>query len=78
MLTVVQQNLRSTERARVMSLWFMAFGGTVPLGNMLFGPVVDQYGARWLLLFGAAWALFLAWWCNVSALDAKNKFLLNQ
>jgi len=78
MSIVVQSRLKPEMRGRVMSLWFMSFGGTVPLGNMLFGPVVDQYGARWLLLFGAAWALFLAWWCNVSALDTKNKFLLNQ
>jgi len=78
MSIVVQSRLKPEMRGRVMSLWFMAFGGTVPLGNMLFGPVVDQYGARWLLLFGAAWALFLAWWCNVSALDTKNKFLVGQ
>lgn len=78
MSIVVQSRLKPEMRGRVMSLWFMSFGGTVPLGNMLFGPVVDQYGARWLLLFGAAWALFLAWWCNVSALDAKNKFLVGQ
>jgi predicted MFS family arabinose efflux permease len=78
MSIVVQSRLKPEMRGRVMSLWFMAFGGTVPLGNMLFGPVVDQYGARWLLLFGAAWALFLAWWCNISALDAKNKFLVGQ
>ena len=26
-------------------------------------------GARWVLLFGAAWALFLAWWCDLVKLD---------
>jgi MFS family permease len=78
MSIVVQSRLRPEVRGRVMSLWFMSFGGTVPLGNMLFGPVVDQYGARWLLLFGAAWALFLAWWCNVAALDSKRGFSISQ
>jgi predicted MFS family arabinose efflux permease len=78
MSIVVQSRLQPEVRGRVMSLWFMAFGGTVPLGNMLFGPVVDQYGARWLLLFGAVWALFLAWWCNVSALDAKRGFSISK
>lgn len=66
MLTIVQQNLRSSERARVMSLWFMAFGGTVAIGNLAFGPVIDAIGARPVLLLGAVFALWLAWWCDVS------------
>ena len=66
MLTVLQQNLRSSERARVMSLWFMAFGGTVAIGNLLFGPLIDVLGARVVLLIGVAFAVALAWWCDVS------------
>jgi MFS family permease len=66
MLTVVQQNLRSTERARVMSLWFMAFGGMVSIGALAFGPIVDAIGARGVMLLGAVAALGLAWWCDVS------------
>ena len=66
MLTVVQQNLLSGERARVMSLWFMAFGGTVSVSGLAFGPVVDAIGPRPVMLFGAAAALGLAWWCDVS------------
>ena len=66
MLTILQQNLRRSERARVMALWFMAFGGTVAIGNLTFGPVVDAIGARPVMLFGAACALGLAWWCDVS------------
>jgi MFS family permease len=66
MLTIVQQNLRSSERARVMSLWFMAFGGTVAIGNLAFGPVIDAIGARPVLLFGAASAVLLGFWCDVS------------
>jgi MFS family permease len=66
MLTILQQNLRSSERARVMSLWFMAFGGTVAIGNLVFGPVIDAIGARPVILFGAVCALGLAWWCDVS------------
>ena len=71
MNTVVQSRVADNERGRVMSLWFMAFGGTVPLGNMLFGPVIDAIGARWVLLGGAAWAVFLAWWCDIARLDAE-------
>ena len=66
MLTVLQQNLRSSERARVMSLWFMAFGGTVAIGNLGFGPLIDIIGARVVLFIGVGSALVLAWWCDVS------------
>lgn len=66
MLTIVQQNLRSSERARVMSLWFMAFGGTVALGNLTFGPIIDAIDARPVLLVGAVCAIGLSWWCDVS------------
>jgi MFS family permease len=68
MLTVFQENMRDTERASVMPLWFMAFGGTVTLGGLAFGPIVDLIGARWVLLVGAAWALFLARWCDLDRL----------
>jgi len=69
MNTVLQSRLADHERGRVMSLWFMAFGGTVPLGNLLFAPAIDAIGARWVLLAGAVWALFLAWWCDIERLD---------
>ena len=32
MMTVLQETLADEVRGRVMALWFMAFGGTVPLG----------------------------------------------
>lgn len=71
MMTVLQSRLAPNERGRVMALWFMAFGGTVPIGNLVFGPVIDAIGARWVLVGGAAWALFLAWWCNVKSLEGS-------
>lgn len=69
MATVLQTRLEHNERGRVMALWFMAFGGTVPLGNLAFAGVFDAIGARWLLVCGAAWALLLAVWCNVERLE---------
>lgn len=69
MNTVLQSRLADHERGRVMALWFMAFGGTVPLGNLIFAPVIDAIGARWVLLGGALWALFLAWWCDIGRID---------
>jgi MFS family permease len=72
MVTTFQVNMRDDERAVTMPLWFMAFGGTIPLGNMLFGPLIDAFGARGVLLFGAAFALFLAWWCDLRRLPPDD------
>lgn len=69
LMTVLQARLDPTIRARVLALWFMAFGGTIPLGNMAFGPVMDSLGPRPVLFLGAAWALFLSWWCNIKKAD---------
>jgi MFS family permease len=63
--TVLQLNLKDTERASVMPLWFMAFGGTVPVGNLLFGVVIEWVGPRAVLGFGAAFAVFLAYWVDL-------------
>ena len=52
-----------------MALWFMSFGGTVPLGNLIFAPLFDSIGARWLLIGGAVWALLLSCWCNIERID---------
>ena len=75
MMTILQSRLAPNERGRVMALWFMAFGGTVPLGNLLFGPVIDHFGARWVLIGGAIWALLLAWWCNIASVDARKNLV---
>jgi MFS family permease len=55
-----------------MSLWFMAFGGTIPIGNVIFGRLMDAVGPRPVLYFGAAWALFLSWWCNIETIDETH------
>lgn len=68
LITIFQENLADTERAVVMPLWFMSFGGTIPIGNVVFGPVVDAFGARWVLALGAVVALGLAWWCDLRRL----------
>ena len=72
MNTIFQARLEDHERGRAMSLWFMAFGGTVPLGNLIFGPVVDSIGARQVLVGGAIFALALAWWCNIAGIDRRT------
>ena len=67
--SVMQRNLGDHERAAAMPLWFMSFGGTIPLGNLIAGPIMDSVGARWVLAFGAVFALWLAWWSNLARLD---------
>ncbi len=68
LITIFQENLADTERAATMPLWFMAFGGSVPIGNLIFGPVIDAIGARWVLGLGAVVAVGLARWCDLRRL----------
>jgi MFS family permease len=63
--TTMQYRLQENVRGRVMALWMMGFGGTVGIGNLLVGPVVAAVGITNVLLFGAAVALFLAWYADV-------------
>jgi MFS family permease len=72
LITIFQENLGDAERASVMPLWFMAFGGSIPIGNLIFGPVIDAIGARWVLGFGAVTAVWLAWWCDLRRLPAEH------
>ena len=51
--TTLQTRLGDAVRGRVMALWIMGFGGTVALGNLIIGPVVDTIGITDVLLFGA-------------------------
>jgi MFS family permease len=72
MMTVLQQNLRNEERARVMSLWFMSFGGAVAIGNPVFGWVMDETGPTPVLLMGAVVAVGLSWFCNLNARPGRT------
>jgi MFS family permease len=72
LITIFQENLKDTERASVMPLWFMSFGGSIPLGNLLFGPVIDAIGARWVLGLGAVVAVFLSRWCDLRRMPADS------
>jgi MFS family permease len=63
--TTLQARLSESVRGRVMALWMMGFGGTVGIGNLLVGPVVEAVGITAVLLFGAGVALALAWYADV-------------
>lgn len=51
--TVLQHRLDDAVRGRVMALWIMAFGGTVPVGAMVAGPASDAIGITPVILAGA-------------------------
>jgi predicted MFS family arabinose efflux permease len=68
MLTVLQIRLDNAVRGRVMALWMMAFGGTIPLGNLLAGPVADAVSITFVLAAGAVVAAVLAWWADLARL----------
>jgi MFS family permease len=63
--TVLQQRLDDSNRGRVMALWVMGFGGTVPVGNLLAGPVIEATSITAVVLFGAAVSVVLAWWADL-------------
>jgi len=57
--TVLQSALEDHQRGRVMALWIMGFGGTVPLGNLIAGPVIEVTSVTTVLLAGALLAVLL-------------------
>ncbi len=58
--TVLQSHLDQRVRGRVMSLWIMGFGGTVPIGLLVGGWVADHTSVSTVLYAGAAIAVVLA------------------
>ena len=64
--TVLQQNLADHERGSVTALWIMGFGGTVPIGNLLAGPVIEATSMTAVMLVGAVCALALAGYARLS------------
>ena len=65
--SVVQQRVSEAERGRVMALWIMSFGGTVPIGALIAGPLIEATSITDVMLFGAVMAAVLAWWCDLRA-----------
>jgi predicted MFS family arabinose efflux permease len=57
--TVLQRRLDDAVRGRVMALWVMAFGGTVPLGAIAAGPLSQHFGIAAVVVAGAVIAAAL-------------------
>lgn len=58
--TLWQQHVDDSVRGRVAALWVLSFGGTVPIANLIAGPVVELTSLRTVMFFGAAAALAMA------------------
>ena len=58
--TVLQSHLEESVRGRVMALWIMGFGGTVPMGLLAGGLLADRTSVTTVMLIGAAVCLVLA------------------
>jgi MFS family permease len=68
--TVLQQRLDNRVRGRVMALWIMGFGGTVPIGTLVAGPIADHTSISVVVFIGAAVALLLAWYADLAVVGA--------
>jgi MFS family permease len=58
--TVLQAHLDESVRGRVMALWIMGFGGTVPFGLLVGGFIADRTSVTAVVLIGAVVAVVLA------------------
>jgi predicted MFS family arabinose efflux permease len=72
MSTLIQSKLADEERGRVMALWIMGFGGTVPVGVLVGGWVGHATSITAVIVAGAVWAVVLAAWSNAASLRAKG------
>ncbi|QYG93592.1 MFS transporter [Iamia sp. SCSIO 61187] len=58
--TVLQEHLDDGVRGKVMALWIMGFGGTVPFGGLAGGWIAERTSITTMVLVGAAVAATLA------------------
>jgi predicted MFS family arabinose efflux permease len=66
--TVLQSHLSQQVRGRVMALWIMGFGGTVPFGLLAGGWLADHTSVTTVLFVGAVFAFLLT-----AAVDLRER-----
>ena len=74
--TIWQQHVDDSIRGRVSALWVLAFGGTVPITNLLAGNAVAAVGLQPVLLFGALAAAVLALLVRIPTGDVVGEEIL--
>jgi MFS family permease len=72
MSTVLQAYVDDSIRGRVMALWIMGFGGTVPVGVLLGGWLASHVSITAVFLGGAVWAVVLAWLGETGRMMARG------
>jgi len=60
-----RSGLDDSVRGRVMALWIMGFGGTVGIGNLIAGRIIDATSITAVLLVNAVVAVILTWYADV-------------
>jgi MFS family permease len=72
--TVLQEHLDDAVRGRVMAVWVMSFGGTVPIGVAVGGWLISGLGMTitGVMFLGVAAAAILAWYCDLVAVGAPG------
>lgn len=60
--TIIQSVVEESKRGRVMSLFTMAFMGTVPLGSLLAGAISNHFGFQIMVFCCAAYCFAIAIW----------------
>lgn len=65
LMTVVQERVQDHERGRIMALWLMSFAGTVPVANLLAGPLIELTSITTVMLIGAAWSVLLVFYTRL-------------
>jgi MFS family permease len=73
--TVFQSRLTHQIRGRVSAVWMMAFGGTVPVSGLLAGWIISLTTLNTVIYFGAAFALFLAWFADLRPPEDRRSLL---
>lgn len=63
--TIFQSRLDHSIRGRVSAVWMMCFGGTVPVAGLIAGWIVSHSTVNTVVYFGAAFAIFLAWFADL-------------
>lgn len=70
--TVLQSHIDNAVRGRVLALWIMAFGGTVPIGVLFGGWIEHLIGITAVMLYGACVALFLSFYAGLEKARTQN------
>ncbi len=65
--TVLQTHIKDVVRGRIMALWIIAFGGTVPLGVLAGGALATHLGITPVIVAGAVVALALVPYANLDS-----------